>query len=54
MDEEQILELLRSRLSVRVDKTSEYNGGCCQGSMYTEYVTIQLLLNDQVISEATI
>lgn len=51
MNEDEILELIATRLSINVKKTSEYNGNY-EGNMYTDYVTVQLLLDDKVISES--
>lgn len=52
MSEEEIIELLRTRLSLNVVSDSNYTGGLDgSGSMYADSINIQLLLDGEVISE---
>lgn len=49
--EEEILEILKTRLSLNVKIENHYCGG---EIMYQDYVTVQLLLDGEVISEASL
>lgn len=51
---EQIAEYLRENLRLEVETTSEYNGGMNDGPMYTQRHTVQLILEGEVISEASL
>jgi hypothetical protein len=51
MSEEEIIELLRTRLRLNVKAGSSYTGGMDGGPMYRPTQTIQLLLDDEVIAE---
>ncbi len=51
MSEEEILEILRTRLSINIKTSSNYTGGMDGGPMYKDCQTIQLLLDGDVISE---
>ena len=55
MSEEGIMEILRTRLTIAVKTSSEYTGGLDgSGNLYRDSATILLLLDDEVISEASI
>lgn len=54
MDEAELLELLRTRLSLDVITTSNYTGGMDSGPMYTDCHTLRLMLDDEVINEVSI
>jgi len=52
MSEEEIMELLRARLSLDVVTSSEYTGDMNgSGTMYSDVKIIRLLLDGEVISE---
>jgi len=51
MSEEEIIEIIRTRLSIRVKTSESYNGGMDGGSMYDKVSSVQLLLDGEVISE---
>ncbi len=46
-----MIQMLRDRLSIRVRSSSNYMGGMDGGPLYSDCKTIQLLLDDEVISE---
>ncbi len=48
MSEEEIIELLKTRLSINVETESSYTGG---DPLYVDIKTVQLLLDGEVISE---
>lgn len=54
IDMQMVTEYLRENLSIEVTTTSEYNGGMDGGPMYTNSHTVQLLLDGEVISEASL
>jgi hypothetical protein len=55
MSEEEIMEILRSRLRLDVKTTREYTGGMSgDGNLYQDHHTIQLILDDEVISEISL
>ena len=54
MSEEEILEILRTRLSLDVITKNEYNGGMSNGPMYTDRHTLRLMLDNEVISEVSL
>ena len=55
MSEEEIMEIIRTRLSINVKTESNYHGDMDgNGSMYRDSSTIQLLLDGEVISESSI
>ena len=51
---EQIKEYLKDNLRLDVKTDSVYNGGMNEGPMYNNYHSIQLILDDEVISEVTL
>lgn len=54
MSEEEILEILRTRLSLDVITKSEYNGKTVNGRpMYTDHHILRLILDNEVISEVS-
>lgn len=55
MSEEEIMEILRTRLTIDVKTGSEYTGGLDgSGQLYRDSATVRLLLDGEVISEASI
>jgi len=54
MSEEEILEIIKTRLSINTKTESSYCGGMDGGDMYRDHVTVQLLLDGEVISEASL
>lgn len=55
MERDELIALLREKLRIEVQSSSEYNGGMDgTGEMYSRVSTIQLILDDEVISEATL
>lgn len=54
MSEEEILELLRTRLRLNIKGGSMYTGGLDGGPLYQDTRTIQLLLDDEVIAEESL
>ena len=54
IDQQQVMELLRDSLRIEVKTTSEYTGGMNGGSLYTNCLTVQLLLDGEVISEVSL
>ena len=53
MTEDELLEVLRTRLSLNVKTSSEYTGGM-DGPLYRDSHLIQLLLDGEVVSEASL
>ena len=51
MSEEEVIQMLRERLSIRIKTSSSYTGGMDGRPLYENYSTVQLLLDDEVISE---
>jgi hypothetical protein len=51
MNQEEVIQILRERLSIRVRTSSNYTGGMDGGPLYSDCKTVQLLLDDEVISE---
>lgn len=55
MNEEELKAYLRDHLRLDIRTDSVYNGGFASGSsMYNNYQTVQLILDDEVISEVTV
>lgn len=54
MNEEELLEIMRTRLRIKAETSSAYTGGLDGGPAYRDCCTIQLLLDGEVISEAPI
>ncbi len=54
MEREQLIEFLRENLRIEVTTISEYTGGLDgSGSLYAPVTTVRLMLEGEVISEAT-
>jgi hypothetical protein len=51
MNEEQIIQMLRERLRIRIRASTQYTGGVDGGPLYSDCTTVELLLDDEVISE---
>lgn len=51
MNEDQVIQILRERLSIRIKTSSIYTGGMGDRPLYEETKTVQLMLGDEVISE---
>lgn len=49
-----IIELLKTRLSLKVKTKSNYTGGMNDGPLYTDSHTVQLCLDGEVISEVSL
>lgn len=45
---------IRDNLRIKVTTTSEYTGGMDGGSLYSDRHTVQLLLDGDIISEASL
>jgi len=55
MTQDEMIQFLRANLRIEVNKTSEYTGGMNgSGSLYSDSHTIQLVLDDEVISEVSL
>lgn len=53
MEEKEVIELIKEKLSIEVKTFDSYNGGLgTSGKMYTEMKEIKLLFDGIVISEA--
>lgn len=52
--QEMIREYLRDNLRLDVCTDSVYNGGMNEGPMYTNYHSIKLVLDNEVISEVSL
>lgn len=55
MERDELIEFLRNSLRIEVKTTSEYTGdmdGC--GSLYSDSHTVRLILDNEVISEASL
>jgi len=53
-EREALIEFLRENLRIEVQTTSEYTGGMGDGPLYSDCHTVQLLLDGEVISEASL
>jgi hypothetical protein len=51
MSEEEVIQMLRERLSIRVRESSKYTGGMDGGPLYSGCKIIQLVFDGKVISE---
>lgn len=52
MTQEQLIEFLKENLCLNVETKSVYTGSC-EGEMYKDVVTIELVLCGEVISRAS-
>lgn len=54
MTREELIEFLTQNLRIEVSTTSEYTGGMDgSGSLYAPVTTVRLVLDGEIISEAT-
>jgi hypothetical protein len=51
MSEEEVIQIIRERLSIRIKSSSSYTGGMDGRPLYENYWAVQLLLDNEVISE---
>lgn len=51
---EELKAFLRDNLRIEVKKTSEHTGGQFDGPLYSDCYTIQLILDGEIISEASL
>lgn len=51
MERDEIIELVRQSLRIKVETTREYTGGMDGESLYRDQHTIQLIFDNEVISE---
>jgi hypothetical protein len=54
MDREEFIALLRESLTIEATTKSEYNGGMGDGPCYSDYTTISLLWDGEVISSTSL
>ena len=54
MERDEIIAMLRESLSIEASTSREYNGGMGDGPCYSDYTTIKLLLDGEVISETAL
>ena len=51
MSEEEVIQMLRERLRIRVRSTSRYTGGINGEPLYADSWVVELILDNEVISE---
>lgn len=51
---QQIIKLLKESLTLEVDTNSEYTGGMNGQDLYEEVLTLKLMIDGEVISEASL
>lgn len=54
MNIEELKAFLRGHLRIEVKTTSEYMGSMQDGPLYKDFHTLQLMLDDEVISEVSL
>jgi hypothetical protein len=54
MNREDLIEFLKDNLTLDIKSSYEYTGGYRGENMYTEYKTLQLKLDGNIISEISL